>query len=153
MSAEKFLQFNEDNIFQNLLQLEDHFRHLSERNNKLGHGSCCTKHLHLIIGECNEAISHSSLANPAKTEAFVEIRGQAKDLMEGMSGKSIRQNIMATREMRKISESLNPARYSTTNCRACDDIKRLNKNIILYGGIAFGGALILLIYLLAGKKA
>ena len=113
---ETFLDYNIDNIFINLIQAETHLKNLDESEYKEGYLSCLNKHLAEVEGEASEAITHSFLVNPEKSEAFKEIRNQAHKIRKSL--KHSVPSILEVRNLRKIVEQINPG-YDTSNCKAC----------------------------------
>ncbi len=116
---EYFLEYNVDNIFINLIQLETHLRNLDTTDNEKGHSACLVKHLAEVEGESSEAISHSATIAPEKTREFKEIKETAHEMRKKLGDKNPDEMILEVRALRKRVEKLNPE-WDTSNCKACE---------------------------------
>ena len=74
MIEQYFLSYNKENIFKNLIQAEDHLKNLDEE----GFNQCALKHLSFAEAEADEAISHSMVFIPEKTESFKRLKANIK---------------------------------------------------------------------------
>jgi len=153
MIEEKWLEMNIDNIMRNLIQCEDHLRYL-KRNYKPEHASCVIKHLYMVEGEAQEAISHSSVVDESKVEVFQKVFDKTVELRKKIQNREITPSeaIKRIREIRKLVGDLNPI-YSEEHCMACKyfhSVLRLAENPVLFIGSYILVALIvlLIIYLL-----
>ncbi len=123
-----FLEYNVDNIMQNLLQSEGHLRVLyGKSSDEEGHNSCVVKHLFLVSGEAGEAISHSSVADPGKTGTFREIKDDTDSLRKNINSMNVSSAIGKVRSIRKKAEKLDPS-IDTERCTACSLDSELLKN-------------------------
>ncbi len=111
-----FWEFNKDNIFTNILQVEDHFRRIEDDD--LEHSQCITKHLYFIRGELEEGISHATVVEPDKVYLLKEIYHDIQDLLQNMKNRSVNENLVNVREIRKKIELLDD-RFNTAYCKAC----------------------------------
>ena len=116
---ERFLDYNNDNIFINLLQLETHLRNLDNLQTDESQVSCLTKHLAEAEGEALEAISHSATIKPEITASYREIRKKLFELRRDLSSYTPNKAILKTRGIRKDVEKVVPA-FNTENCIACE---------------------------------
>jgi len=116
---ERFLEYNNDNIFINLLQLETHLRNLDNLETDESQVSCLTKHLAEAEGETMEAISHSATIAADKTPFYRKIRKKLNELRKNLPSYSPDKAILKIREIRKTVEKIVP-RFDTENCVACN---------------------------------
>jgi len=136
-----FLNYNKDNIFANLLQAEDHLRHLQSADNLTpGFQACVLKHLAFISGECLEAQSHSLVTLGKETSRkYAELQTKVDEIKKGVqTGKlSADEGILKVREARKLFEKINPD-YDMESCQACgnmEDTARMVKSLKPIDGV------------------
>lgn len=118
---ERFLDYNNDNIFMNLLQLETHLRNLDDLQTDESQVSCLAKHLAEAEGEASEAISHSATIAPKNTATYRKIKEKLFELRKNLPSYSPNGAILKVREIRKIVEKVVPA-FNTENCTACEEL-------------------------------
>lgn len=118
---ERFLDYNNNNIFINLLQLETHLRNLDDLQTDESQVSCLAKHLAEAEGEASEAISHSAVTEPEKTPSYREIKEKLFELRKNLPSYSPDGAILRVREIRKVVEKVVPA-FNTENCTACEEL-------------------------------
>ena len=118
---ERFLDYNNDNVFINLLQLETHLRNLDDLQTDESQVSCLTKHLAEAEGEALEAISHSATIASDKTPSYRRVRKRLNELRKSLPSYSPDKAILKIREIRKIVEKVVP-RFNTEECVACGDL-------------------------------
>ncbi len=118
---ERFLDYNNDNIFINLLQLETHLRNLDDLQTDESQVSCLAKHLAEAEGEASEAISHSATVKPEKTSLYRKVKEKLYELRKNLPSYSPDGAILKVREIRKIIEKAVPA-FNTENCIACEKL-------------------------------
>lgn len=120
---ERFLNYNNDNIFINLLQLESHLRNLSDLQTDESQISCLIKHLAEAEGEASEAISHSATIEPNKTFSYRKVKEKLHELRKNLINYSPDEAILEIRKIRKIVEKVVPA-FNTENCAACNELDK-----------------------------
>lgn len=120
-----FLDYNEKNIFKNMLQIEEHLHNLSESDNKLGHAQCINKHSFFVEAELEEAISHATVSSPDKLDTIKLVRKQIIEFRETLSKHSVEENIIIIRNIRKEVEKLNPKLFDTKQCKACGNLDKI----------------------------
>lgn len=124
----EFLEYNVDNIMTSLLQAEDHLRVLyGKGSDNEGHNSCVVKHLFIVSGEAGEAVSHSSVTDPGKTETFREIKDDTDSLRKNINSMDASSAIGKVRAIRKKAEKLDPS-IDTEHCEACSLDSKFPKN-------------------------
>ena len=133
VSDAKFLEWNRDNIFCNLIQAEYHLGELgSDFAGRAEFLTCVTKHLAYVEGESAEAVSHSLMVEgTAKSQEYARIRDEARSLRKKIQRSEIstEDGIRNVRRIRHIFEKLNPL-YDTDQCEACG---RDDKNCVPSG--------------------
>jgi len=117
----RFLDYNNDNIFINLLQVETHLRNLRDLQTDESQVSCLIKHLAEAEGEAMEAISHSAKASPNLTKVYRKLRELLYKLRKNLPSYSVDDAILKVREIRKVIEKIVPA-FNTENCIACEKL-------------------------------
>jgi len=112
-----FLSYNVDNIYQSLLQSEHHLKNLDDPS----HGQCIVKHLSFAEAEADEAIAHSSVAEPQNSGSYRHLRDRIRSTRKEAQGGKYEPLQMAARvrELRRGLESINPE-YDLSKCEACD---------------------------------
>lgn len=122
VSDAKFLEWNKDNIFCNLIQAEYHLGELgSDFASRAEFLTCVTKHLAYVEGESSEAVSHSLMVEgPEKSQEYARIRDETRNLRKRIQKGEIttEESIKEVRRIRHIFEKLNPL-YDTSQCQAC----------------------------------
>lgn len=113
----EFLRYNEENLLEHLLAIEDHARYLNG-NERPEHLSCIVKHVLQTIEQASEGISHSTVAAPDKTGYFVDIRDLAHYLLMDLEGANTEDLIPKVRKIRSIAEKFNPA-FKVSECKSC----------------------------------
>jgi len=68
-----FLNFNRDEIFKGIVAVEGHFRNVKP-GFEAGDLACIVKHLADVEGHCDEAISHSLIAEGKETSSKFQRR-------------------------------------------------------------------------------
>ncbi len=129
---ERFLDYNNDNIFINLLQLETHLRNLDDLETDGGQVSCLTKHLAEAEGEASEAISHSATISPDKTSIYRKTKTKLYELRKNLPSYSPNKAILKVREIRKEIEKVVPA-FNTENCIACEKMDESVRKVFKSG--------------------
>lgn len=130
--VEQFLDFNKDNIFENLLQAEDHLKRIkndarfqSEHSvEALDHIQCVIKHITMAKGESSEAQAHTLKSHPENYENYLELQERLKKIKEGIASKetTIEELIEDVRDARGFFENFNPD-YDISKCRACGAVE------------------------------
>lgn len=127
MIEQYFLSYNKENIFKNLIQAEDHLKNLDEE----GFNQCSLKHLSFAEAEADEAISHSLIIVPGKTEKFKELRDNIrearKEVQEGKADP--KGTTLRVRKLRRQFESFNKD-YDTSQCKSCGEIGKNKTKVI-----------------------
>lgn len=120
----RFLEYNKDSIYSNLLATEEHFQRMktSGKDTRLFQ-QCCVKHLSLVGSHTSEATSHTvSLGDVATSEKYRELNDAVTDLRHDIqAGKvSPSEGIERTRKIKHEFESFNPE-FDVSLCKiACD---------------------------------
>lgn len=138
----KFLQYNKDEIFKNLLGAEGHLRKVAENSlptgtilsvdPQPGFINCVVKHLADMEGNADEAVSHSAVVADEQTSSeFRGLRDDAETLRHRIQRSEINP-FDAIKEVRKIRhrfEAFNPE-YDVSKCKACEPVEALMKKAI-----------------------
>lgn len=118
-----YLEYNQDEIFKNLIAAEGHFRNVkaSDKEEAAGFMNCVVKHLADAEGHADEAISHSIATNKTEAEKYQTLRDNIRDLRHDLQkGKvSPTEGIKRTRNVRRYFEGFNPE-FDISKCQACD---------------------------------
>jgi hypothetical protein len=124
----QFLNYNEDEIFKNLIHAEEHLRNIegTEVAVAKGEASCVVKHLASAEGHADEAISHSAdlnrvgMTSQGTPEDFKLTRDQIHNLRTRFQsgGLTVTHAITELRDTRRQFESFNPE-FDITKCKAC----------------------------------
>lgn len=122
MSDAKFLEWNKDNIFCNLIQAEYHLGELESDLASRGEFlSCVSKHLAYVEGESSEAVSHSLMVEGLeRSQEYAKIRNETRNLRKSIQRGEVsaEEGIREVRRIRHMFERLNPA-FDTSQCRSC----------------------------------
>lgn len=117
-----YLQFNKDQLFENLLATEEHFRNVDLTGvDRKGFLNCAIKHLASGSSHAREATSHSLIAEGEEAsrkfrELGIKIRRLQHDLQRGNIAPE--QGIRRVRELRHDFEEFNDE-YDISQCEAC----------------------------------
>lgn len=127
-SESYFLEFNKDEIFKNIIAVEGHLRNVKPEYDA-GDLACIVKHLADIEGHCDEAISHSLVAEgESSSKKFRELRDRVRDFRKKVQRGKItpEEGIREIREIRAFFESFNPE-YDISKCKTCGPIGDIEK--------------------------
>lgn len=127
-SEKYFLGFNRDEIFKSLIASEGHFRYVTPTKDA-GDLSCIVKHLADAEGHCDEAVSHSLIAEGEDvSRKFGELRDRIKVLRSKIQSKGVSasEGIVEIRSIRGLFESFNPE-YDISRCTTCGPIEDVHK--------------------------
>jgi|TARA_Y100000034_G_scaffold32726_1_gene40151 hypothetical protein len=113
-----FWEFNKKGLFTNMLQIEDHLSRLDDADNSLGHSQCVGKHGYFMLGELTEGIHHALKVEPDKVPLLKDIRGDMTDLLDNLPNRSVEDNMIIARAIRKKIEKLDD-KFNTAYCKAC----------------------------------
>jgi len=113
-----FWEFNKNGLFTNMLQIEDHLSRLDDADNTLGHSQCVNKHGYFMLGELTEGISHALKVEPDKVPLLKDIRGDMTNLLDNLPNRSVEDNMIIARSIRKKVEKLDD-KFNTAYCKAC----------------------------------
>ena len=119
-----YLNFNQDEVFKNLLASEGHFRNVDPKQDSYGFMNCIVKHLADAEGHADEAISHALIVKgKADSQKFNKLRDELKSFRKKLQESSIDQaeGIKEIRRIRRYFESFNP-KYDVSKCQSCGDI-------------------------------
>lgn len=121
-----FLDYNKDNIFSNLIQAEDHLKKVTHP----GFSQCVLKHLIFAEAEADEAIAHSMVAEPDKTNLFKELRNSLSSLRKTIQTGIFDPDeaIIETRKIRRKFENFNKE-FDISKCNACGTSKSILGNL------------------------
>lgn len=127
-----FLLFNRDNIFENLLQAEDHLKRIKndtrfdDQNQveALDHIQCVVKHITMAKGESSEAQAHTLDIKEEDYENYMELGERLRHIKDGIASKetTIEDLIRDIREARGFFEKFNPD-YDISKCQACGQVE------------------------------
>jgi len=126
----QFLEYNRDEVFKNLLAVEEHLR-FAKPGTTSSEAACIIKHLAEIESHCDEAISHASeLGYDEEVDYWRQIRDKVRDLryrimLEGIQNPT--EMIRDVRQIRQILESFNPE-LSAMGCGVCGAAMQLGEN-------------------------
>lgn len=129
-----FLEFNRNNIFENLLQAEDHLKRVVEDHGHdsgemiaaLDHIQCVVKHLSMAKAESSEAQAHTLNNNPQDFASYQSLTDMLNRTREAILAKNttIPEIIKDVRAARSFFEKFNQG-FDVSKCRACS----LSENI------------------------
>ena len=126
-----YLSFNRDEIFKNLIACEGHFRNFnSQKEDSVGFLNCIVKHLADAEGHCDEAVSHSLIAETsAISKLFLELRDAIRDFRKWVQNSPITRDtgIIETRKIRRRFEGFNSS-YDVSKCESCGDSEAIMKS-------------------------
>jgi len=122
MLERNFLEYNEKNIIQNLLQAQTHASFIKEEY-KPEHLACISKHLLEARGELIEAIAHSSVVSPEKKSTYEKALNKVDKLIEDIK-KGKKDIVDDIRNIRKDVESVSTY-FKTSECRVCSSVEEL----------------------------
>ena len=123
-----YLNFNRDEIFKNLIASEGHFRNfINLKEDAAGYLNCIVKHLADAEGHCDEAISHSLIAETKdKSQRFLELRDEIRGFRRWVQSSPITRDegIREIRKIRRRFEGFNPD-YDVSKCETCGDSEEM----------------------------
>ena len=117
----KFLTFNQDEIFKNLIATEGHFRNADSKQDIKGFLYCNVKHLADAEQHADEAISHSTVVADQETvDNYKKVRNDIRDLRHDLQKGEVppSEGITRVRGIRRDFESFNPE-FDISKCKAC----------------------------------
>lgn len=134
-----YLGFNKDEVFKSLIACEGHFRNLkSVGKDSAGFLNCIVKHLADAEGHCDEAISHSLIADGKdSSKKFLELRDEIRNFRKFIQSSPINRDegIVEIRKLRRNFESFNEE-FDISKCETCgdpsillDDLTKMLKNV------------------------
>jgi len=126
MLESQFLEYNEKNIIQNLLQAQTHATYI-RKNFKPEHLACISKHLLEVRGELMEAIAHSSVAKPEKKEIYEKALLRVEKLIEDIK-KGKKDLIDDIRSIRKEVEKASDY-FNTSLCKTCSAVEEIFRKL------------------------
>ena len=118
---QNFLRFNQDQIYSNLLAVEEHFRILESKDADQNFNQCNVKHLSLASNHESEAISHSVVVgDKAGAKEYAKLYDKTLNLQHDIQDGKVTptEGIERVREIKHEFESFNPT-FDVSQCKAC----------------------------------
>lgn len=138
--SEKWVKFNQRNILENLLQAEDHTRHMQTLSWDQGEGACILKHIIFVRGELKELISHSSDLG-MDTSIYENVLNEIDEFLDKVEAGKIEFHkvdlIQMLRRWRKNVEKTMP-HYRTFYCKCWHGVPYLKILFTFLLGVALG---------------
>lgn len=92
-SEQKLVDYNTENIFENIYQTEKHLQDSIKEASEINGSHCIQKHLRMIRGEANEALEHAAKFDIAMSQGFSEfsrnIESLRREILEGAEARVV----------------------------------------------------------------
>lgn len=125
LAAARFLEYNRDEAFKNLLAAEEHLR-FAKPGSTGEEAGCIIKHLAEVESHADEGVSHASeLGLDEEARLWRELRDRARRLRYRVMAEGVRKPeelIREVRAMRRFLESWNPE-LSALSCRCAGEVQ------------------------------